>query len=137
MPPEPSPLELSLRTRALWRELTDVYDAIEGRLTAAAWDGGAALAGRLGELETSLRPLMTALAALRSRPASDPGLVRLWSEIDAAAARLAARLPRLTRTATAARDAAAARLVRLHAGRAGAGTYRGAAVAPRFASQRV
>ena len=137
MPPDPAALALSLRVHALWLELADVYDVIAGRLTAAAWDDGGALAGRLDELEVSLRPLMAALAALRSRGPSDPALSRVWNEIDAAAARLAARLPSLIRTATAARDTAAARLVRLHAERAGAGTYRSAPVAPRFASQRV
>ena len=137
MPRELSPLALSLRVRALWLELAELYDVIAGRLTAAAWDDGAALAGRLAELEAALRPLVPVLAELRSRPASDPALPRVWSEIDGIAARLAARLPGLTRTATAARDAAAARLARLHVGRARAGTYRGTPVAPRFASQRV
>src|SRR5882724_4295586 len=99
MPPDPAALALSLRVHALWLELADVYDAIARRLTAAAWDDGGALAGRLGELEASLRPLMAALAALRRRASSDPALARVWSEIDAIAARLAARLPSLTRTA--------------------------------------
>jgi len=133
MPPEQHAGDAAGAARALWRELAGIYDTLERELDAAAWDDVAGLATRLGELETALRPLM------RARPSApvDAGAARVWTEVDATATRLAARLPALlARVETAHRDVGR-QLARGHAARTGTRTYRATTVAPRFASQRV
>ena len=133
MPPDSTPGDGALAARALCRELADVYDTLERRLDAAAWDGASELVGRLGELESALRPLMRA----RGTDADPTALDATWSEVDATAARLAARLPALVARVQAAQQDVAGRLARIHAARTGTRRYRVSAVAPRFASQRV
>ena len=103
----------------LYRELTAVYDALEGHLAAAAWDAAAALVPRLDALETALRPLADA------RRAASPAEGALWAAVDELALGIERRKAGALRLATAARAATAARLADLHAMRTHAARYRG------------
>jgi hypothetical protein len=137
--PDADVAALAARARAEWAALADAYDAIEERLTHATWHDLGDLAEQLGLHERELAAITAAVtAAGPGAGAHVPALAALRADARRMARRLAERLPALLRTATAARDALAARLARARTGRNQTEHYRGAgAPAPRFTSRVV
>ena len=126
------------RAQALCRELTAVYDEVESRLRAGAWDDLGVMAGRIAASEQALAPLVETIAAVRAKGGPALALAPLWSEIDGQLESLARRVSKLEDAATAARDATATRLAQSRLGRVRTRSY-GAPQArvPRLTSGRV
>ncbi len=116
----------------IYCELRDVYDVFEARLAAAAWDEATAIVPRLRELEAALQPFAAARRAAASAADAAP-----WARVDALARDVGARQATALELTTAARDAVAAELARLHGSRSKAARYRrDPETVPIFASRR-
>jgi hypothetical protein len=138
MPPDPGAVNTSLRALSLWRQLAVAYDDIALALERPEGGELRTLAQRILELEEDLRPLVVRIGALRAELEAEPGLTAIWSETDALIESLASRQPTLVRTATAARDEAAAALARSQIARSQSAAYRVQRdTTPSFTSRRV
>ena len=113
---------LAREAHAHWSELRSLYDAFEEHVAAGGWAEAAAVAPRLTAVERLLAPLV---AARRESVAA--GDDSLWDGVDAIVAELVSRQARALATVTAARDATAAELGRVHRTRGHAARYSGAA----------
>jgi len=133
MPPETrTPSSPAADAYARWRELRDVYDALETHVAASAWADAASLTPRIAALEQMLLPLMTA-----SRAEATDADHTLWAAGDAIATDLADRRDRAFAAATEARNAVAGELARLARSRADARRYRPATQSPSWFARLV
>jgi hypothetical protein len=139
MPRDTEAVELSVRALSLWRQLALAYDDIAIALERPEGSELRSLAERILEIEEALRPLVVQIAALRAELDPDPALSVMWRETDALIESLARRHPALVRTATAARDEAAAALARSRVARTQSASYQLQLrrVEPSFTSRRV
>jgi hypothetical protein len=123
MPRDEDAVGLSVRALSLWRQLALAYDDIAIALKRPESSELCSLAQRIVEIEEDLRPLVVRIAALRAEIDPDPALGAMWRETDALIESLARRHPALVRTATAARDEAAAALARSRVARTQSASY--------------